>query len=271
MGVVAVATFVALVRDRLPALAAAAVGVGGGVTAVLVLESRPVLVNGPFASHAASVAGREVAALLVAVVVATGVAWIVDPVVRRIPTLSRRAAVGLAATVAAALVVAVALSHPLARLHSFTKPPVASDTPSFVRTHLVSGSGSGRWQFWTAESTSGSRCRSSAPARARSPPGGPSTDPSRCSSSTRIRSTSKASAKWEPWASSSRPRSGSAAARSAFAPAVASTARRGRLSRPPLPSPSRSESAPEWTGSGSSRGLARRRRGARSRSRSSGS
>ena len=109
------------------------------------------LVNGPFASHAASVAGREVAALLVAVVAATGVAWmLVDPVVRRIPAPSRKVAVGLAATAAAALVVAVALSHPLARLHSFAKPPVASDTPSFVRTHLVSGSSSGRWQFWTA-------------------------------------------------------------------------------------------------------------------------
>ena len=55
-----------------------------------------------------------------------------------------------AATAAAALVAAVALSHPVARLHSFAEPPVASDTPSFVRTHLVSGSGSGRWQFWTA-------------------------------------------------------------------------------------------------------------------------
>ena len=151
VGVVAVTTFVALVRDRLPAMAAAAVGVGGGVTAVLALESRPVLVNGPFASHAASVAGREVAALLVVVVVATGVAWmLVDPVVRRIPAPSRKAAVGLAATAAAVLVVAVALSHPLARLHSFAEPPVASDTPSFVRTHLASGSGSGRWQFWTA-------------------------------------------------------------------------------------------------------------------------
>ena len=89
--------------------------------------------------------------LLVVVVVATGVAWmLVDPVVRRIPAPSRKAAVGLAATAAAALVVAVALSHPVARLHSFAEPPVASDTPSFVRTHLVSGSGSGRWQFWTA-------------------------------------------------------------------------------------------------------------------------
>ncbi len=151
VGVIAVTTFVALVRDRVPAMAAAAVGVGGGVAAVLALESRPVLVNGPFASPAASVAGREVAALLVVVVAATAVAWVlVDPVVRRIPALPRKAVVGLAATAAAALVVVVVLSHPLARLHSFAEPPVASDTPSFVRAHLVSGSGSGRWQFWTA-------------------------------------------------------------------------------------------------------------------------
>jgi len=118
---------------------------------VLALESRPVVVNGPFASHAASVAGRDVAVLVVLVVAATGVAWmLIDPVVRRAPALSRRAAVGLAVTAAAALVAAVVLSHPVARVHAFAKPPVAPDTPSFVGTHLVSGSGSGRWQFWTA-------------------------------------------------------------------------------------------------------------------------
>jgi O-antigen ligase len=87
----------------------------------------------------------------VAVVAATAVVWVLaDPFVRRAPALPRKAAVGLAATAAAALVVAVAFSHPLARLQSFAEPPVASDTPSFVRAHLVSGSGSGRWQFWTA-------------------------------------------------------------------------------------------------------------------------
>ena len=151
VALVAIAMFVALVRNRLPAIAAAAVGVGGGVSAVLVLESRPVLVEGPFSSDAASAAGREVAPLLLAVLVATGVAWVLlDPVVRRIQSPSRRAAVGLAAAAAVAFVVAVAVSHPLARLQAFAEPPVASDTPSFVRTHLVSGSGSGRWQFWTA-------------------------------------------------------------------------------------------------------------------------
>jgi hypothetical protein len=151
VGVVAVATFLALCRDRLRIAAAAAVGVAGGIAAVLVLELRPVLVDGPFGTHAASVAGREVAPLLVAVIAATGVAWFaLDPLVRRIPASSRRVAVGLTVGAVVALVAAAALSHPVARVHAFSRPPVAPDAPRFVRAHLVSGSGSGRWQFWTA-------------------------------------------------------------------------------------------------------------------------
>ncbi len=151
VGLVAVATFVALCRDRLRAAAAAVIGVLGGIAAVLALESRPVLVDGPFGSHAASVAGREVAVLLVAVVAATGVAWFaLEPVVRRIPAPSRRAAVGLAAAAVVAVIALTAVSHPVARLHAFSRPPVAPDAPRFVRAHLVSDSGSGRWQFWTA-------------------------------------------------------------------------------------------------------------------------
>ena len=73
------------------------------------------LVDGPFDSHAASVAGREVAGLLVAVVVATGVAWFaLEFVLRRIPAPSRRVARGLAAAAVAVLIIVVAFSHPLA-------------------------------------------------------------------------------------------------------------------------------------------------------------
>jgi O-antigen ligase len=151
VGLVAVATFVALCRDRLRAAAAAAIGVLGGIAAVLALESRPVLVDGPFGSHAASIAGHEVAALLVAVVAATGVAWFaLEPLVRRIPAPSRRAAVGLAAAAVVAVIALTAVSHPVARVHDFSRPSVAPDAPRFVRAHLVSDSGSGRWQFWTA-------------------------------------------------------------------------------------------------------------------------
>ena len=200
VGVVAVATFVALVRDRLPAMAAAAVGVVGGVTAVLALEWRPVLVNGPFASHAATVAGREVAALLVAVVAATGVAWmLVDPVVRRIPAPSRRVAVGLGGhgrrrSSPRRRVVASARAPALVREASRgVRHARASYAPISSAEAAAAAGSSGPLQ-----STSGGRRRSSAPAPARSPRGGPSTDPCRCSSATRIRSTSKASASWEP-------------------------------------------------------------------------
>jgi len=151
VGIVAVTTFLGLCRDRLRIAAAATVGVLGGIAAVLVLELRPVLVDGPFGSHAASVAGREVAPLLVAVFAATGLAWFaLDPVVRRIPPLPRRVAVGVGAAAVVAVVVMAAVSHPVARVHAFSNPPVAPDAPRFVRAHLVSGSGSGRWQFWTA-------------------------------------------------------------------------------------------------------------------------
>jgi hypothetical protein len=151
VGLVAVATFVALCGDRLRATAAVTIGILGGVAALLALESRPVLVDGPFDSHAASVAGREVTGLLVAVVAATGAAWFaLEPVLHRIPTPSPRAARGVGAAAVAVLVVVVAFSHPLARMHDFARPPLAPDAPRFVRAHLLSGSGSGRWQFWTA-------------------------------------------------------------------------------------------------------------------------
>ena len=151
VGFVAVATFLGLCRDRLRIAAAAAVGVAGGIAAVLVLESRPVLVDGPFGSHAASVAGREVAPLLVAVVAATGVAWFaLEPCSAPDSgaTATSRRRTGAGAVVA--VVVVAAVSHPVARLHAFSRPPIAPDAPRFVRAHLVSGSGSGRWQFWTA-------------------------------------------------------------------------------------------------------------------------
>ena len=151
VGVVAVATFVALCRDRLRVASAAALGVGGGVVAVLALESRPVLVNGPFGSHASSAAGRDVALFIVAIVGATGVAWFVfEPLARKIPTPPRRVAMGVVVAVAVAVVALAAVSHPVARVHAFSSPPVEPDAPRFVQAHLISGSGSGRWQFWTA-------------------------------------------------------------------------------------------------------------------------
>jgi tetratricopeptide (TPR) repeat protein len=51
-----------------------------------------------------------------------------------------------------ALVCLIALSHPVEELHSFTEPPtgVLPSGADPARAHLLSGGGSGRWQFWGA-------------------------------------------------------------------------------------------------------------------------
>jgi hypothetical protein len=55
------------------------------------------------------------------------------------------------ALLVAGLLAAVTLSNPGRRLESFKQFPGATGQPdASVRSHLLSGSGSGRWQFWTA-------------------------------------------------------------------------------------------------------------------------
>ena len=54
-----------------------------------------------------------------------------------------------------AAVLAIALSHPIAKYDAFTSKSFASggSNSSFVNNHLLSSSGSGRWQFWGAASS----------------------------------------------------------------------------------------------------------------------
>lgn len=118
--------------------------------AVLVVRSRHALTDGPLSSSAAAAEGRSAAYLLLIVAVVAGLSLVVG---ERL-LASRRGpgrAVGVAIVAGAALVAvaAVAVSHPVQRVHAFTAIPVVT-TRTAVGTHLLSGSGSGRWQFWTA-------------------------------------------------------------------------------------------------------------------------
>jgi hypothetical protein len=57
-----------------------------------------------------------------------------------------------AGVVTVAVVVAIALSHPIAKFDTFKSNSFASSSgnATYVQTHLLSSSGSGRWQFWSA-------------------------------------------------------------------------------------------------------------------------
>jgi O-antigen ligase/polysaccharide polymerase Wzy-like membrane protein len=120
--------------------------------AITVLLRRDELVDGPLTSAAAVDQGRSAAVLLVGCCLLGGVLFLLGE--RTFGGRFRPSPV--AGRVAAAVVVLVAagavlLAHPVQRFETFKAVPTQSSTtsPDFVRSHLLSGNGSGRWQFWT--------------------------------------------------------------------------------------------------------------------------
>ena len=74
---------------------------------------------------------------------------------RRLATPPRPAGRAVAGLIVLAAVLAIALSHPIAKFDTFKSNSFASggSNTSFINNHLLSSSGSGRWQFWGAASS----------------------------------------------------------------------------------------------------------------------
>ena len=151
-GAVAILAFLALARRRVAVAAAVVVAAAGGVVAVAVLQARPQLVDGPLgAGTRAAHQGRAAAVPIALACCAVGAAWALlsRPQVRE-ARLPARWAQPLAVLGLAAVVEGAMAAHPVRRFDDFRKPPGALLAPSdFVRAHLLSGGGTGRWQFWS--------------------------------------------------------------------------------------------------------------------------
>ena len=147
-------TFLLLTEPRWNAAAAITVAGVGSVTAIAVLLDRTTLVNGPLGTDIANDQG-ETAAILIGLV-CIGVAGVfglgcraLGERIRPGPTVGRVAA-GVAAL---ALCAGIVASDPVQRFETFKAAPgelEALDSGDFVTAHLLSGSGSGRWQFWSS-------------------------------------------------------------------------------------------------------------------------
>ncbi len=72
--------------------------------------------------------------------------------VGRWPRPSPAAGRVLAAVLVLVAVGALLFAHPVRRFETFKAAPAQTSTtsPDFVRSHLLSGNGSGRWQFWAS-------------------------------------------------------------------------------------------------------------------------
>jgi hypothetical protein len=150
--IVGVVVFLALCGRRSVALAAIVVAGVGSLAAIAVLRAWPALVNPPLGQSAPGAQGRNAALLILLACVATGLAF---ALLRRYAgelALDRRAGVALAALAGAAVVAGLAFAHPVRRFDEFKRPPVpsAAGQADFVQSHLLSTSGSGRWQFWSS-------------------------------------------------------------------------------------------------------------------------
>jgi hypothetical protein len=152
VAVIAAALFVALAAERIRAAAALVVSSAGAAFAVATCTAFPRVVDARFDEVGASGDAHVLGGLLLAVFVATGTAWLFtsERVARvRVPARALRV---LAVALAATAVIIVAASNPGARLDALTAVP-SGDVPvgsDPARAHLLSGGGSGRWQFWAA-------------------------------------------------------------------------------------------------------------------------
>ncbi len=144
--------FCLLERRRWAAAGAVAAASAGAAAALAVLVARPELVDGPLGSDAAGDQGRSAAVLLLFVCLATGLVYGVGVCFVPVPR-PRRALVwpGIAVVVALGLA-GIAAADPVEAFRTFKEPPGEFSQPrdDLVRAHLLSGGGSGRWQFWDA-------------------------------------------------------------------------------------------------------------------------
>ncbi len=154
-GVAAVAVgavaFLALTGRRWLAAGAIAAGFLGGFLAVRLLVARQDLVNGPLGTHAVHAQGRSAAVLIAAVSLCAGAVFAaVERLLKGRSSPPRT--VGWAVAGVAVIVVALGIveSHPRARFDGFKAPPGAIAGDDFVKAHLLSVNGSGRWQNWAA-------------------------------------------------------------------------------------------------------------------------
>jgi hypothetical protein len=151
--VVGTGLFVVATDFRWRAFAAVLAAFVGSALAVGVVGVRHTLVNGPLTSGAATSQGRS-AVLLIAgcCILAGAILFAGDNLLagrlRPGPAIGR----AVVAAVLLAVVVGAAFSHPVRRFDAFKRPLATAGLPGLdpVQAHLLSGSGSGRWQFWSA-------------------------------------------------------------------------------------------------------------------------
>jgi O-Antigen ligase len=150
---IGVLAFVALTPKRWAVLAALAVAGAAGAVAVAVLVPKKALVDGDVDTSLGVHQGHHAALWIGIACVLTALVWLgCTELGARLPTPPRVAGQATAAAIVVLAIIAIGLSHPVAKFNDFKSPNYSSpgSTATQTQSHLLSSSGSGRWQFWGA-------------------------------------------------------------------------------------------------------------------------
>jgi hypothetical protein len=148
-GAVGLAVLLALGPARPRMLGGLALGAIGAAILVAVASQEQSLTS-DLGTSTALAEGDRTLALTVVVVILVGLGrWLLDARIRRlsIPRVVTRATL---AVIALAIVVAIPLSDPAKRWDEFKSVSNQETRVGYVTTHLTTGAGSGRYQYWSA-------------------------------------------------------------------------------------------------------------------------
>jgi hypothetical protein len=149
---VAVVVFVVLTPRRWPALAALVVAGCAGAAAVAVLNPKNALVSGDVNTAVGVHQGHQAAIWIGVACVATALVWaVLAEAGRRLHSPPQRVGQATAVVLVVLVVAAIALAHPVRKFDEFkSNAAIANTHGSATADHLLTSSGSGRWQFWSA-------------------------------------------------------------------------------------------------------------------------
>lgn len=148
---VGVVAFVLLSTRRWAALASVAMAGAAGAVAVAVLQPKTALVNGDVNTPLGVHQGHQAALWIGIACVFTALVWAgLTELGTRLPSPSRRVGQATAVVLVALVIAAIVTAHPVAKFDDFKNNAAPSSGGTVTQTHLLSSSGSGRWQFWSA-------------------------------------------------------------------------------------------------------------------------
>jgi hypothetical protein len=153
---VAIVAYLLLAPNRWSALAATILAGAAGAVAVATLVHRSELLAGDMTNPVAVHQGHRAALVIGIACVVTALVWAgLSELGLRVPAPPRVAGWATVCAIVLAVVVGIALSHPIAKFDAFRSNSfqASNSNTSYINQHLLSSSGSGRWQFWGAASS----------------------------------------------------------------------------------------------------------------------